>query len=113
MGERRLIKGKYVIPDYDQNPIEDGCVVVDGDMIIEVGKHEDLKRRYQGIEEIGDETQLIIPGLVNAHSHGRGGSDFQRGGIDNTLETWLWSTRAYLPISVYDDVQFSAVRLIE
>jgi len=113
MGRTRLIKGKYVIPAYDQSPIENGCMMVDGNKIAEVGRYDDLIGRYKGVEEIGDGSQLIIPGLVNAHSHGRGVSDFQRGGIDNTLETWLWSTRTYIPISTYNDVQFSAARLIE
>lgn len=113
MGKTFLIKGKYIIPAYDQIPLEKGGVVVEGKKIIEVGRYDDLKGRFQGVEEIGNGSQLIIPGLVNAHSHGRGLSDFQRGGIDNTLETWLWSTRTYIPISTYNDVQFSAVRLIE
>ena len=113
MGKTRLIKGRYIIPAYDKIPIENGCVVIDGKKIIEVGRYDDLKERFQGVEEIGDDSQLIMPGLVNAHHHGRGLSDFQRGGKDNTLETWLWSTRTYTTISTYDDIQFSAIRLIE
>jgi len=99
MGMVCLVKGRYVIQGYDRAPIENGVVVVDRKNVVEVGKYEDLKGRFQGAEEIGDGFQLIIPGLVNSHSHGRGLSDFQRGGIDNTLETWLWSTRTYLRIS--------------
>ena len=109
----KLIRGRYIIPSYDQSPIEDGCVIIKKDIIIDVGRYKNLKKKYQGIEEIGDGSQLVIPGLVNAHSHGRGISDFQRGNIDNTLETWLWSTRTYIPISTYNDVLFSAIRLIE
>lgn len=110
---KRLIRGRYIIPSYDQSPIEDGCVIIEKDIIIEIGPYRDLKKKYQGIEEIGNDSQLVIPGLVNAHGHGRGISDFQRGALDNTLETWLWSTRTYIPISTYNDVLFSAVRLIE
>jgi len=75
MGKIWLIKGRYVIPAYDQTLIEDGCVVVEGKQIIELGKYDDLKERFKGVEEIGDGSQLIIPGLVNAHSHGRGLSE--------------------------------------
>jgi len=113
MKKMQLVKGKYVIPAYDRSPIENGCVVVEGNRVVEVGKYGELKGRFQGVEELGDGSQLVIPGLVNAHSHGRGLSDFQRGAIDNTLETWLWSTRTYIPISAYDDIQFSAIRLVE
>jgi len=56
---------------------------------------------------------MLIPGLINGHGHGKGLSDFQRGAIDNTLESWLLDTRKYVPVSVYDDVSYSAVRLLK
>lgn len=63
-----------------------------GETIIEFGKYENIKRCNQGIEEIRNGSQLIIPGLVNAHSHGRGVLDFQQGNLDGTLETYLCRT---------------------
>jgi cytosine/adenosine deaminase-related metal-dependent hydrolase len=77
-----LIKGKHIIPAYDKTSIENGCVVIEGKKIIEVGRYEDLKGRFRGAEEIGDGSQLIIPGLVNAHHHGRGlsGKSISRSG---------------------------------
>lgn len=56
---------------------------------------------------------MLIPGLINGDSHGRGLTDFQRGGLDNTLDTWLLNTSKYIPVSTYDDVVFSATRLLK
>lgn len=108
-----IIKAGCIVPAHDHEAIYNGAVAVSSDRIEAVGSYEDLCRQYPGAEEIGGDRFLMIPGLVNGHSHGRGLSDFQRGGIDNTLESWLFDTRKYKPISTYDDVALSAVRLLK
>lgn len=52
-----------------------------------------------------------MPGLVNAHSHGKGLTDFQRGQLDNTLETWKW--RRYPPVDPYLDTRWACIKLLE
>lgn len=108
-----LIKAGCVVPAHDKEPIHDGAVAIASGKIEAVGSYADLSARYPGAEEIGGDRFLLIPGLVNGHSHGRGLTDFQRGALDNTLESWLLDTRKYTPISTYDDVALSAVRLLK
>ena len=114
MSENKIIvKAGVVVPAHDLPALTDAAVVVDGDKIIEVGPYKDLAPRHPGAREIGGSKYLAIPGLVNGHSHGRGLTDFQRGALDNTLESWLLDGRKYLPIETYDDCALSAVRLLK
>jgi 5-methylthioadenosine/S-adenosylhomocysteine deaminase len=108
-----LVKAGCLVPAHDQEPIANGAVAISEGKIEAVGTYADLSPRYPGAEEIGGDRYLLIPGLVNGHSHGRGLTDFQRGALDNTLESWLLDTRKYVPVSVYDDVALSAVRLLK
>ena len=108
-----IVRAGIVVPAHDEKPIADGAVAKSDDKIIAVGSFADIAAQYPGAEEIGGDKYLLIPGLVNGHSHGRGLTDFQRGALDNTLESWLLDTRKYIPISAYDDVALSAVRLLK
>ncbi len=113
MEEITLVSAGHLIPAYDHPAIRRGAVAVSGARIVEVGSHEALSARYPAAKKLGGARFLLIPGLINGHSHGRGLSDFQRGALDNTLESWLLDTRKYLPVATYDDVALSAVRLLK
>lgn len=66
----KLVKGKYVITmDEKRRIIRDGCVVYDGNNIIDVGKTEVLKRKYNVEEVLGGDEFIVMPGLVNTHMH--------------------------------------------
>ena len=54
---------------------------------------------------------LVIPGLINAHGHGKGITDFQRGALDDTLETWKF--RMYPPIDNFYDTLWTSIQLLE
>lgn len=74
MGEKEtidyLIKGWYVVTMNDtRDIIRDGAVAVRGDRIVEVGKAEDLRHRYQPVEVVGGDRFVVTPGLVNTHIH--------------------------------------------
>ncbi len=108
-----LVRARKLVPAHDQPAIVDGAAAVSGEKIAAVGTYDDLSRRYPKAKVIGGERFLIIPGLINGHGHGRGLTDFQRGASDNTLESWLLDTRKYIPVSTYDDVAYSAARLLK
>ncbi|KXA97790.1 hypothetical protein AKJ38_00270 [candidate division MSBL1 archaeon SCGC-AAA259I14] len=62
--------GKYVIPvDEKRKIIEDGGVVYEGDKIVDVGDRKRLEKSYEIEEKFGGEGKVIIPGLINTHSH--------------------------------------------
>ncbi|MHB8791290.1 MAG: amidohydrolase family protein [Desulfobulbaceae bacterium] len=65
-----ILSGKYVLPmDPAQTLIQDGAVAVAGDRIVAVGPAADILARYQAAETIAEEHGLIMPGLVNVHTH--------------------------------------------
>ncbi|RLB33468.1 MAG: hypothetical protein DRH11_08860 [Deltaproteobacteria bacterium] len=111
--EITLVRAGCLVPAHDQPAISKGAVAVSGENILDVGSYAELSKQYPAAKEIGGDQFLLIPGLINGHGHGRGLSDFQRGARDNTLESWLLETRKYTPVSTYDDVAFSAARLLK
>ena len=108
-----IIWGGNLVSAYDAPAISNGAVAIEGNTIVDISTYDDLSIKYPQAKKIGDKRFLVIPGLINGHSHGRGLSDFQRGALDNTLESWLLDTRLYKPVSVYDDIAFSAARLLK
>ena len=108
-----LVRAGQLVPAHDQLAIPNGAVAIAGETIEAIGTYNELSHRYPNAKEIGGDQFLLIPGLINGHSHGRGLTDFQRGARDNTLESWLLDTRKYLPIPTYDDRAFSAARLLK
>ena len=46
-----------------------GAVAVKGDSIIAVGKEEELKKQYSAQEIIDCNRKILMPGLINAHTH--------------------------------------------
>jgi cytosine/adenosine deaminase-related metal-dependent hydrolase len=102
-----------VVPAHDKPPISSGAVAIADDRIEAIGPFAELLKRFPDADRIGGSKYLLIPGLINAHGHGRGLSSFQRGACDDTLEPWIWETRKSPPLPVYDDVILSACRLLK
>lgn len=85
-----LLGGLMVTMDDAWTVIEDGAVAVRGSDIVEVGPAVELAARYRSsAREILDTTgRLIMPGLINTHTHGA--DSLFRGLIDDLpLEPWL------------------------
>ena len=47
----------------------DGAVAIRGDSLVAVGPAADIARRYHAEEQVDCSRQIIMPGLVNAHTH--------------------------------------------
>ena len=88
-----LVRGRYVLVraelDGSSLVLSDGAVAHEGGVVTDVGGFEDLRRRHPEAEVIGNGRQFLIPGLVNAHHHGRGVTGFQMGQADGPLEPWI------------------------
>jgi cytosine/adenosine deaminase-related metal-dependent hydrolase len=107
-----IVRGGFLVPDFETEPIPGGAVALSGPIVAEIGRYRDLRETYPTAAEVGGDRFLVIPGLINGHGHGRGLTSFQRGTGDNTLETWIWGTRKQKAIPVFEDVAFSAARLL-
>ncbi|MFO7849803.1 MAG: amidohydrolase family protein [Spirochaetia bacterium] len=108
--DEKLVYGKYVIIDPDTY-IESGAVLVRSGRVVETGKYSDLRKDHPEAEEIGSESHMVLPGFIDAHDHGKGLTDFQRGHLDDTLETWKF--RSYPPVDLYSDTLWNAVKHLE
>jgi 5-methylthioadenosine/S-adenosylhomocysteine deaminase len=83
-----VIGAAVVTSDADGRVLTPGAVAIDGDSIIAVGDPADLRARYRAREVIDAPDEVILPGLVNTHTHApmvmyRGLAD------DRTLADWL------------------------
>ncbi|HEX6126112.1 MAG TPA: hypothetical protein VFZ23_12135, partial [Pyrinomonadaceae bacterium] len=61
--------GTVVTMDKDRRVIENGAVAIRGDKIIAVGARATLARRYPAAQTIIATGKVIIPGLINTHTH--------------------------------------------
>ena len=64
IGNGRLITRDPALPY-----LADGAVAVEGEVIKEVGPLADLKARYPAAEFVDARGGVIMPGLINAHTH--------------------------------------------
>ena len=65
-----IITGKYVVTQDKQHTIiEDGGVAIKNDQILETGIGNELLDKYPGAQILSEKHGLILPGLVNTHTH--------------------------------------------
>jgi 5-methylthioadenosine/S-adenosylhomocysteine deaminase len=74
--------------DENMTTYEPGAVAIRGDSLVAVGNDTDLRSRYEGIETMDCDGKVLMPGLINAHTHApmtllRGLAD------DLRLDVWL------------------------
>ncbi len=64
----KIYSAEYVLP-ISSEPISDGAVAVESGRIAAVGKAEELKSKYKNAEKEDFRNSILMPGLVNCHSH--------------------------------------------
>ena len=70
-----ILKGKYVYTSYDADNaglLRDGAVYFDGQTIREVGGAAELCWKYPEATVLGGDDYAVLPGLIDAHTHGSG-----------------------------------------
>ena len=61
--------GKLYTNDPDRLFISDGAVLIKGDTVADVGNSEELKTKYPDEEFIDVSNRVIMPGMINMHTH--------------------------------------------
>ena len=85
-----LIRGKYVLTSaLESRVLTDAAVRVAGDRVAEVGDWATLRAAHPEARVVGNGTHLVLPGLIDAHSHGRAISPIQKGVLNDYLENNL------------------------
>ena len=100
MTDTIIMRGAYAITDPRlgrSGVIPSGAVVITDGTVKETGPFAAIAPKYPGASIIGDGSQLLMPGLVDAHSHGRGLSPIQKDVRNDFLENALFDW-AYMPV---------------
>ncbi len=85
------IRGKFAL-FFDSNSklqiIKEPLIIVEDNKIVDIGTYGKTKTNISGHDVVGDNNQLIIPGLINCHTHIA--MTLFRGIVDDIpLITWL------------------------
>jgi 5-methylthioadenosine/S-adenosylhomocysteine deaminase len=84
-----ILKAGYMITMEDSpEPVVNGAVAVRGTKIVAAGTEDDIEENYRAMQTVGDKNFLMMPGLINTHTHApmvyfRGMAD------DLPLKEWL------------------------
>lgn len=111
-----LIKSRYLITNsrIEENSIyEDMGIYIEKDTISEIGDFKTLKEKYPSTKIIGNGKQLIMPGFIDAHSHGQGLSYFQKGMEYDYLENSLLDWAMAPSIDPELDVMLNSIKHIQ
>ncbi|WP_199255740.1 amidohydrolase family protein [Mycolicibacterium mengxianglii] len=91
--------------------IPDQAVVIEGDVIVEVGDARTTLEKHPGVEPQRFSNSLLTPGFVNGHHH-VGLTPVQLGSEDSNLESWLAIRTANPEIDLGVDTAYSAIQMI-
>ncbi|MBW2056033.1 MAG: amidohydrolase family protein [Deltaproteobacteria bacterium] len=111
-----LVRGKYVITDAgagEKGILTDGAVYVSGGRVVEVGDYASLKERHPQAAVKGNGKQLLMPGLIDGHSHGWGLTLTQMGFDLDFLENGLIDWAFMVPLDPEVSAMMSAVRHLQ
>ncbi len=113
MTEVLILTPDYVLAGPSAAELMQGAAVaVAGDRITEVGDPSDLIARWPAATIIDLPGCLLMPGLINAHQHGRGLSQLQLGYHDRPLETWLAQRRGRGLFDPYPLAKLTAANML-
>ena len=113
--KRQLVRGRLLVTRWgaESAALERGAVYIEDGIVKETGPFEPLLRLHPESETVGDGTHLVIPGFVNAHSHGRGITTLRRGIPDDPGEVRSVGLRLGLSVDPYWDVLLTCARQLE
>ena len=100
MNATLILRGRHVLVDprrKEKGVLRDGAIAIEGGRIEALGAFAELQKKHPGARVLGNGRQLLMPGLVDAHSHGRGMSPIQKGVQNDFLENALFDW-AYMPV---------------
>lgn len=105
--------GKVITRDPSQPYLADGCVVIEGNSIIEVGITKDLTEKYPDGEFMDAKGKVIMPGMINTHMHlystfarGMSSTEAPPQNFVEILERLWWRLDKVLTL---DDIYYSAM----
>jgi 5-methylthioadenosine/S-adenosylhomocysteine deaminase len=108
-----LLEADYLLQDAASPVIAGGAVLVRDGLITACGAASELRAAHQGAEIVSLGHACLMPGLINAHQHGRGLSQIQLGFPDDALEPWIARRRGRAAPDVYALTRLAALQMLE
>lgn len=104
--------GKIITRDDNNSIIEDGCLCIEGNIIVDIGFTEEMKKKYAAEEFLDADKGLIMPGLINSHHHiysafarGLSINNYSPENFSDILEGMWWRIDRLLSL---EDTRYSA-----
>jgi 5-methylthioadenosine/S-adenosylhomocysteine deaminase len=89
-----MIGGRVLLMDDKDTILPEGALALDGDKIEAIGPAAEMRATYVGREEIDARDSLVMPGLINGHTHAAM-TCFR--GIADDMELMDWLNRYIFP----------------
>jgi 5-methylthioadenosine/S-adenosylhomocysteine deaminase len=67
--DKLISGGRILVMDEKGTLIKNGAIAIEGENIIATGTKEEIENQYTSREIIDAENSLVMPGLVNCHTH--------------------------------------------
>src|SRR6056297_2699367 len=107
----QVFRADWMMPVSGGPVVADGAVAVDADgLIAAVGPAREIVPPGRTAMDLGD--AVLMPGLVNAHQHGRGVSQLLMGYPYLPLEPWIAGRRRHWPPDIYAVTRLAAEELL-
>lgn len=114
-----IIKNGYLVTMDDKlTELGNGAVAIKENLIVAIGKTEDILSRYKSVTTVDATNKIVMPGLINTHTHIP--MTFFRGLADDLelhdwLNNYIWPTESHFvtPPFVYDASLVGTAELIK
>lgn len=93
-GRPTLVRADWVIAQADQPALRKAAILIRDGVIAAIGPARDISAP-EDAELVALGAAVVVPGLVNAHQHGRGISQILMGYPDMALEPWIAARRKH------------------
>ncbi|MBI4321905.1 MAG: amidohydrolase [Chloroflexi bacterium] len=93
-----LIKGGHVVTvDKERRVFRNGAIAVRQDLIVDVGRTEELEKRFVPSKTIDARNKVVVPGLINTHAHVSAEQAF-RGLVPDDVDHLDWAFKWIVPM---------------
>lgn len=96
-----MLRARYLLTGAHAELIEDGAIAWQADKICAAGSYGALRNQFPEAPCREFSNHVVMPGLVNAHDHGRGLGTLQMGVADGPLEEWISGLFALRAVDPY------------
>lgn len=113
MADAIILEPELLLATADPADLRRGvAIAVRGDRVAAIDGVETLRARWPNARIEPLPGCLVLPGLVNAHQHGRGISQVQLGYSDDLLEIWINSRRGRGSLDPYPITKLAALEML-